>query len=66
MKDERIALKGENRLDYFWILCAKCNVPTDNEYLGREGAYPHFKSSCPQCGETHEYKLEPRRWKGLP
>lgn len=59
-------IKGETSADYFVLLCAKCNVPTLNEYLGKDPIMPYFKSKCPKCGSTFRYKMENLKWEGLP
>ena len=66
MDSEKYGLIGKPEVDYFVLLCAKCGVPTQNEYLGKDPTMPYFKSKCPKCGEIHQYKLTNMLWEGLP
>ncbi len=59
-------IRGEDKGDYFSIVCEKCNQNTINEYLGWDPAFPHFRASCENCGESGTWKLTGGIWTGLP
>ena len=56
---------GEERVDYFWIICSKCKEQVDIRYLGYDPAIPHIELKCPKCKETTVLKLN-GHWTGLP
>lgn len=59
-----LKIKGEESIDYFDIVCEKCNERTQNEYLGYDPSVPRFKATCKKCGASGIWKLN--NWKGFP
>ncbi len=62
-----IKIRGETHVDYFELLCEKCDEQTTNEYLGGETlGVPHFEATCKKCGGSAKLKFNAAHWKGLP
>jgi predicted nucleic-acid-binding Zn-ribbon protein len=56
---------GEQRGDYFHIICSNCGEHVNSIYKGLDPVMPFFKYQCPKCGNNGSLKLMGMRWKGL-
>lgn len=61
-----LRLRGEDRADYFHVLCADCGEHVNVTYLGYAGAVPMIRAECEKCGSTGKQKLMIPFWGGLP
>lgn len=44
-----LTITGEQRVDYFHILCAECGEHVDVLYKGYVGGVPEIEASCSSC-----------------
>ena len=62
---KRLRLKGEERGDYFHVLCADCGA---HVYLkaSQHGAVPAIEAECKECNLTVFEKLMGQYWSDWP
>jgi DNA-directed RNA polymerase subunit M/transcription elongation factor TFIIS len=57
-------VRTEIQNDFLVLKCSKCGVVMENAYRGwARGAPPLLICTCPECGQTFEFKLA--HWMGL-
>jgi predicted SprT family Zn-dependent metalloprotease len=61
----KLKLKGEDRADYFYILCADCGEHVDIK-VSRHGTVPGIEAECRKCKGTTFQKLMAPFWTGWP
>ena len=54
-------IRGETRLDYFWIVCEECNKDVTVETLDWDNGVPQIKFNCEECGPS-SLKLHLSQW----
>lgn len=58
-------LRGEDRADYFHVICADCGQHVHLTFLGSFAA-PRVHAECRKCGTEKDQKLMAPYWRGLP
>ena len=58
-------ITGEQRVDYFHIICSDCGNHVDCVYEGLDPVMPYFEYKCAKCGNQGTMKLMGMHWKGL-
>lgn len=57
-----LRVKGEVRVDYLHLDCARCKEPVHLTDLRWVGGVPQVKIRCPKCGDMDDLKLWPTTW----
>jgi hypothetical protein len=59
-----LRLRGEERADYFLVVCAECGEHVSIELRPGAGG-PMMGASCQKCRNETEQKLMPGKWSGF-
>jgi hypothetical protein len=59
-----LRLRGEERGDYFFVVCAECGEQVSIKLRPGVGA-PVLEASCQTCRTQTEQKLVPGKWSGF-
>jgi hypothetical protein len=59
-----LRLRGEERADYFFVVCTECGEHVSIKLRPGVGA-PVLEASCQRCRTQTEQKLMPGKWFGF-
>ena len=57
-----LRIRGETRVDYFWIVCEACGEHVTVKALSWDNGVPQIEFECEACEERDKLKLQGQHW----